>query len=308
VCKLCYENLDEKSFGPVDKGQAQVDIQSFHDNFRNPQRTGDYDVLILLSGGKDSAYLMHYITLCHPNLRILGLQVDNGFLPDQSRRNAEYVTSKFGHDLLTLRPAVFKESLRQAALEAVHSGAYETMDFADGTIIHNLAYTMAAERKIPVVLSGVSCAQVEEIFQMKDYILPWQQWPGVHGKCWDPTKYDRKDIPKVMFPFWLWNLSEQYIIDYVEKNRLMPTGSPLQTNSRLITLMGVIDVCNHGASSFEKEFCRMIRQGKASRSTWEPIFTLLEHCGRTGFLIKNEVAGIVEQLDLDPVDLNIGWL
>jgi len=67
----------------------------------------------------------------------------------------------------------------------------------------------------------------------------------------------------------------------------------------------VVDVHQLGYSSFEKEFCRMIREGKAERETWQHTFEFLEYTARTGLFVKPLVLDLLQQLDLRAEDVGV---
>ena len=51
----------------------------------------------------------------------------------------------------------------------------------------------------------------------------------------------------------------------------------------------LVDVHQLGYSSFEVEFCRMIREGKADLTHWRNVFELLEYTSRTGMFVRPPV-------------------
>ena len=64
---------------------------------------GLYDVVAMLSGGKDSVLMVDDLLGSHPDLRILCITYDDGFLDDVARKNVERVVQHFGLDNLTIR-------------------------------------------------------------------------------------------------------------------------------------------------------------------------------------------------------------
>lgn len=255
-------------------------------------------VVLLFSGGKDSTYLLHWLREKHPNVEVICLMVDNGFLPEVAVETGVRVTKKLGADFILLRRGeLFREVIRESFIEAVKKGegCSQVVDFADGETIHEIGYQYC--QKIGAnAISAVSKKQLEQIFKT-DYFM---------GSKAVTSPYD----VDVLFPYAFLDLSEEYIKEKCVQLKLMSKRSadPLSTNSALITLMAVVDVCNLGYSSFEPEFCSMIREGKADYRTWCNVFSLIEHCAKTGFLVKDEVKDICTRLDLNPKTLNIGWL
>ena len=60
-----------------------------------------------------------------------------------------------------------------------------------------------------------------------------------------------------------------------------------------------------GYSSFELEFCRMVREGKADRVEWQHVFELLEHSARTGLFVKAYVVAALAELGLSLEDVGV---
>jgi hypothetical protein len=57
----------------------------------------EYDCIVALSGGRDSAFAAHY-AVKELNLRVLACTVDNGFMPEQTKRNVGNVVDVLGID------------------------------------------------------------------------------------------------------------------------------------------------------------------------------------------------------------------
>ena len=64
---------------------------------------GQYDVVAMLSGGKDSILMVHHLLSTHPELRILCITYDDGFLGSAANANVEKVVQHFGLDNMIIR-------------------------------------------------------------------------------------------------------------------------------------------------------------------------------------------------------------
>lgn len=64
---------------------------------------GQYDVVAMLSGGKDSVLMLHDLVATHPGLRVLCVTYDDGFLGEHARRNVGVVCKHFHFDNLWIR-------------------------------------------------------------------------------------------------------------------------------------------------------------------------------------------------------------
>lgn len=287
---------------------------------------GPHDALVLFSGGKDSAYMIHRLREEHPRLRLLALTHDNTFMSPVAKRNIARLVHQLDLDHLWIRPtrAFMKKLFRYGLTHLNENGGYGTVDFSDGELLLDTARRVAAEKAIPLVLCGYSRLQVagglglpgfesppereradrvhvagmplKDIFSPEDPDLWW------HGSRWPADR-----VARLLFPLAAWNRDESEIRRRVAEWGLLPPheNSPIVTNHQLIPLLGVVDVHQKGYSGFELEFCRMIREGKAPRRHWRNVFEFLEHTSRTGRFVKPAVLDALRQLDLTPSDVGI---
>jgi aryl carrier-like protein len=115
---------------------------------------GDYDCISLLSGGKDSTYVL--ARLVDMGLRVLAFTLDNGYISDQAKANITRVVETLGVDhVFATTPAmneIFVDSLQRHA--NVCQGCFKT--------IYTLSMQMAHERGIPFIVTGLSRGQFFE--------------------------------------------------------------------------------------------------------------------------------------------------
>src|SRR5438445_5760758 len=130
-------------------------------------RTGDYDCLVLLSGGKDSTYMLYQ--LCGLGLKPLVFTLDNGFISEEAKGNIRRVVESLGVELVVggtpHMNAIFVDSLKRFA--NVCNGCFKT--------IYTLATNLAHEKGIRYIVTGLSRGQffetrlTEEVFQREDF-------------------------------------------------------------------------------------------------------------------------------------------
>ncbi len=232
-----------------------------------------YDALLLLSGGKDSAYILHRIRQEYPDLRLLCVTVNNGFMSPFAIRNANFVAEKLATDLVVANACIgeFADVLREAFLSLNGRGAYGVVDFADGSTIFKVGQRLAKEHRIPLLIGGLSWVQVQMIVGEDDF-------QRVEG-----------DGPRMVFPLAVWRTDEQEIRRQVRELELMLPGSdsPLVSNSTLIFAMMAVDIMNIGYSSFEPEFAQLVREGKTDRKHWLHLFELFEYATKKGWLHRD---------------------
>jgi len=78
-------------------GESTADLVARHRG-----RGGKHDCLVAISGGRDSSFAAHY-AVKELGLRPLLCTVDNGFVPEQTRRNVESARDALGLDLVVVR-------------------------------------------------------------------------------------------------------------------------------------------------------------------------------------------------------------
>jgi hypothetical protein len=165
VCNLCraYETY-------VDKAQAYfktpTELQKIVEEMK-ARRRGDYDCLVMLSGGKDSTYMLYQ--LCRLGLKPLVFTLDNGFISDEAKANIVRVVQALGvAHIFGATPhmnEIFVDSLKRFA--NVCNGCFKT--------IYTLTTNLAHEKGIRYIVTGLSRGQFFEtrltadVFQREDF-------------------------------------------------------------------------------------------------------------------------------------------
>jgi len=155
VCNFCrsYEVYKDKAqayFRTLNEFEviaAQMKAQS-----ASSQR--EHDCIVLLSGGKDSTYMLYQ--LVGMGLRPLAFTLDNGYISDEAKANIRRVVNGLGVDHVfghtPAMNAIFVDSLKQHA--NVCNGCFKT--------IYTLATNLARERGIQHIVTGLSRGQFFE--------------------------------------------------------------------------------------------------------------------------------------------------
>lgn len=291
LCDQCVKskviNKESLEATPQTKLHFEQTIQSYIQN------NNRYDGLLLLSGGKDSAYILHRLKMEFPKLKILAVMINNGFSSPVAISNAKNVAEKLKTDFFIANSNIddFSQAFRKAFLSLNGRGSSGVVDFTDGQLIFQIGQQIACDLKIPLVIGGLSWVQVQNIVGINHFEL-----------------IERKEV-KIIFPLAVWRTHEQEIRKNVRDLGLLPKGSdsPIVSNNNLITTMSAIDVLNNGYCSFEPEFAQMIREGKTDRKIWLHLFELLEYATTRGLLNK-ELKETLSKLNLLQSDLVKGKL
>ena len=343
VISNAYSALDEKGLCAECRTSASVpvpssgaDTQQMQDLEAEIDRlfrdhagrgSGAHDAVVMLSGGKDSALLIHELHRRHPRLRILALTIDNSFMSPVALENAARAAERLDVDHVTLKPAksLYQKSFRLACrLREAGKGCFETVDRIDADLGFSLAQIFAATHRIPLLVSGLSWAQIERIFGVRSFEVPREQAlakvthtlgkplgeiyePSEFEYWWDPAKFPRDFWPRFVHPFYAWRYEEQRIQDRVIKLGLIKPGndSPLLTNNVIIPMMIVADYLRLGYASFEPEFASQVRAGKADRRFWRNVFEMLEYSARTGWMLDREIEKIAGLLGLTRAEIGL---
>ena len=164
VCNLCqdftsYQEKVKKYF----KNEAELDRLL---NSVPSSEKGDYDVLALLSGGKDSTYVL--AQLKEMGLRPLAFTLDNGYISQEAKDNITRVVKELDVDHIfgetEAMNDIFVDSLQRHC--NVCDGCFKT--------IYTLSVQLALEKKIPFIITGLSRGQffetrlTEELFRQEN--------------------------------------------------------------------------------------------------------------------------------------------
>jgi amino acid adenylation domain-containing protein len=164
VCNYClsfeeYRQNAEKYF------KTPADLQKLLDKSK-AERRGEYDCLVLLSGGKDSTYAL--AKLVGMGVSVLAYTLDNGYISESAKANIRRVVNVLGVDhVFGETPAmneIFVDSLKRYS--NVCNGCFKT--------IYTLSTQVAFNKKIPFIVTGLSRGQffetrlTEELFWKDD--------------------------------------------------------------------------------------------------------------------------------------------
>ena len=131
----------------------QTDLLALRDRAR-AERTGRYDCIALLSGGKDSTYAL--FQLVQMGFDVYALTLDNGFISDGAKENVRRSVAALGidHEFATTEAmaAIFRDSLERHS--NVCHGCFKT--------IYTLGTNRAVELGAPLVVTGLSRGQLFE--------------------------------------------------------------------------------------------------------------------------------------------------
>lgn len=331
VCRICSEkiNLSSPSMDSHSFEMLENELKLLLQRHERSSK-GEYDALVLFSGGKDSAYLVYELQQRHPGLRLLCLLIDNGFMSPTALYNASQAAEKLNVDYVAYRPckSFYKKYFRAACVDpsVIHRGCFETIDMVELYFFYSIAKTFAARNNIPLIIDGLAWAQVERFYEVKSFETPLDleihkvekelgsfltgNKEASHEKYfWYPDKFQPEQIPRLIHPFYIWRHKEGDVRKKVSELGLINKGydSPLITNQQVIVMMVIVDYIRLGYCSYEPDITLQIREGTADRHYWQAIFEMSEYIAKTGWMMKKEIGKIAASLDLTLQDLDLKW-
>lgn len=152
VCDICrtydtYRHRTEQYFKSIDELRSRLDAA-------RQRKRGEYDCMMLLSGGKDSTYAL--AQLVNMGYKVFAFTLDNGYISDQAKANIRRVVQTLGVDhQFGTTPAmndIFVDSLKRFC--NVCNGCFKT--------IYTLSMKLAYEKGIPCIVTGLSRGQFFE--------------------------------------------------------------------------------------------------------------------------------------------------
>ncbi len=152
ICRSCHD-YDRVAPQAAVWFRTEDDLRARQQAAR-ARRTGRYDCLHLLSGGKDSTYALY--KLVELGFEPYALTLDNGFISEGAKENIRRSVADLGidHEFATsdVMNDIFRDSLERHS--NVCHGCYKT--------IYTLATNRAVELGIPVIVTGLSRGQLFE--------------------------------------------------------------------------------------------------------------------------------------------------
>lgn len=118
------------------------------------RKQGEYDCMTLLSGGKDSTYVVYQ--LVKMGFKVLAFTLDNGYISDGAKANVRKVVDELGIDHIfgetPAMNAIFVDSLKR--FSNVCQGCFKAL--------YTLSMQVALEKGIPTIVTGLSRGQFFE--------------------------------------------------------------------------------------------------------------------------------------------------
>lgn len=255
--------------------------------FVSLDRSGDYDCIVALSGGKDSSYTLYMMSKIF-NLRCLAVTIDNSFLSSQAVRNCHAVCDGLGVDHILFKPPfsfmkdLYVKSVRSDNLhvKAAVTRASAICNSCIG-LINNHMIKLALMNRVPVIAGGYLGGQVPKSAGMlrldpkfllqtrRNTVRHYVDVIGPEAKRYfDLPDPDQNTKPiTVINPLLAFTYSESEIVEKIRKygwSRPNDTGTT-SSNCRLNDVGVAFHLQKHGFHPYEAEFAELVRHGYMSR-------------------------------------------
>lgn len=141
----------------------ELQRQKFETAIDGIRGKGDYDGLVMLSGGKDSIYTTYLLSKVY-HLKLLALTIDNGFEYPETFENSKIAAKKLNIPLINyqLEPCKMKEYYRFLLTDdSIKRKDTSQLCFFCGRYLKYLAADIAIRFNIPAVFSGHNLEQIQ---------------------------------------------------------------------------------------------------------------------------------------------------
>lgn len=325
ICSFCrdYEKTDLEKV----KRQRLAREKDLEDALRNSKGKGRYDCIVMLSGGKDSAYLL-YRAKVEYGLRMLAFTCDaGGYTGDIAMRNIKKTVNKLNVDHVMYTPSVdfYKKLFSFLLKNQTAEGAVKTVCYVCYPLSQGYALDLAITHKIPLILEGCSPGQPDPeimVYEVPPKHICEESWlpkaikeSGVFSSeelahFWDPARYPKDtQFPRILMPFHAWEYNQGEVMKKVVELGLIKSkkwASPVYSNCLLNWLMMYSDTKNFNYNPYLFEFAKLIRGGKAGKWQWFLIDRMLKFMLKHRILLGRYIPFMLKELKLKKENLCIG--
>lgn len=161
ICKECL--LFNSSENPSEV--ISKNLKNIEEAIENRRGKHKYDVIVAYSGGKDSSFALLHLKN-HYNLNVLAYLVDNNFVAEQAKINADTFTRNLGVDLITFKPnsqfmnKMYRKSLDGDFYDLAQLSRASAACLSCINLINNFVLDESIRRSIPIIAGGYIEGQI----------------------------------------------------------------------------------------------------------------------------------------------------
>lgn len=153
LCNYCSEHKERKYLGSE---ALKKDIEEFLKSKKD--RNKDYDCVLGFSGGRDSSYLLYYLTKVL-NFKVIAYSADHGFIPEYPEVIMKRATDKLNVKLVIEEHDLLKKCVRHTISSWMRKPSIsmiETLCTGCRLGVNKETIDYAKKNNIPVVLWGIT--------------------------------------------------------------------------------------------------------------------------------------------------------
>lgn len=253
------------------------------------QRKGDYDCLVMCSGGKDSTASLYYMKKRY-GLNVLAFTFDNGFENPEALKNISTAVEILGVDFLKYKSSFMNDLFSELLI----SGSKAVICHLCSIWYMGVAFDITEKYKIPTLVAGWTKGQYERhdkgfgparlkcspVFDemarasesfITDLSRKYSKYKNFPKSMEEVVcRAEKKWKPVVISPHWYLPFDETHNVELIKKelNWQAPSRSypKKSTNCLLNYLSSYLAMKNYGYTHYHVEMSKLIRSGQISRN------------------------------------------
>ncbi len=261
-----------------------------------------YDGLLMMSGGKDSAYLAYMLVKLY-SLKLLAFTIDNGYEYRETFDNARDIAEKLNlpHIIYRLDPSITNEFYSFIITSKdIKQKDFGQICFFCGHYMYNLTADFAMQLNIPIVFTGYNPEQLFGMGKTLDFesnIIRRKQQQAIRksisyrlkkatemskatGKKHLARFFEEKYESQVecIYPFLYFPYQPMKMIEMVSKElnwkpiKSFCSSNYIVSGCKLLKLLDYLAYLNKTSSYMDLEFSSHIRQGILDKETVEKYY------------------------------------
>lgn len=285
-CNLCID-FENESKEIADQKMLETDFLKLLEKYRGK---GQYDCLVMCSGGKDSTSALYFMVKRY-KMKTLAFTFDHGFETDEAMENVERAVDILGVDFLYFKSTYMKNLFGKL----IKTQSKAVICHPCSIWYMQKTFDLASKFEIPIIVAGWTKGQSSsssssvmskcacsisqpEFVKMgkatKDFIQnhvktdpEYRDFPSSMEEML--TKAQKKHKAIVISPHWFLPFDQETYVDIIKKelNWEQPVLSypSKSTNCELNFLSVHNSMENYGYTHYHVEMSKMIRQGLITR-------------------------------------------
>ncbi len=146
ICNVCHQHDQLQQTAASVRRPLETDFTRLLKKHRGK---GEYDCLVMCSGGKDSTSALYYMKKRY-KLRPLAFTFDHGFETEEAMANVRRAVEKLGVDFMTFRSTYMHDMFERI----LKSGTKAVICHLCSIWYMDLTFQLAARFKIPIIIAG----------------------------------------------------------------------------------------------------------------------------------------------------------